>query len=100
MSRLSPWTWSGLCKSLAIVWFAWRARSGRRLPPIRETRPGLVLADIQLADGSSGLDAMNEILPDFSVPGDLCHGISRKAAHRRKTGADISHPQTLYGQIC
>ncbi len=31
-------------------------------------RPGLVLADIQLADGSSGLDAVNEILLDFDVP--------------------------------
>ena len=31
-------------------------------------RPGLVLADIQLADGSSGLDAVNEILNSFDVP--------------------------------
>ena len=31
-------------------------------------RPGLVLADIQLADGSSGLEAVNEILNSFDVP--------------------------------
>jgi DNA-directed RNA polymerase specialized sigma24 family protein/CheY-like chemotaxis protein len=31
-------------------------------------RPGLILADIQLADGSSGLDAVNELLEVFSVP--------------------------------
>lgn len=31
-------------------------------------RPGLVLADIQLADGSSGLEATNEILELFQVP--------------------------------
>ena len=31
-------------------------------------RPGLVLADIQLADGSSGLDAVNEILGEADVP--------------------------------
>ena len=31
-------------------------------------RPGLVLADIQLADGSSGLDAVNDILETFEVP--------------------------------
>lgn len=31
-------------------------------------QPGLVLADIQLADGSSGLDAVNEILRDIAVP--------------------------------
>jgi CheY-like chemotaxis protein len=35
---------------------------------IRVERPGLVLCDIQLEDGSSGLDAVNEILPDFGVP--------------------------------
>ena len=31
-------------------------------------RPSLVLADIQLADGSSGLDAVNEMLRSFEVP--------------------------------
>jgi len=35
---------------------------------VRRARPGLILADIQLADGSSGLDAVNEILRSFSVP--------------------------------
>lgn len=31
-------------------------------------KPGLVLADVQLADGSSGLDAVNDILKSFEVP--------------------------------
>ena len=31
-------------------------------------RPGLVLADIQLADDSSGIDAVTDILSGFSVP--------------------------------
>jgi DNA-directed RNA polymerase specialized sigma24 family protein len=31
-------------------------------------RPGLILADIQLADGSSGLEAVNELLKTFEVP--------------------------------
>ena len=31
-------------------------------------RPGLILADIQLADGSSGLDAVNELLRLFDAP--------------------------------
>jgi CheY-like chemotaxis protein len=45
------------------------ARTQRQaIEAVRQTRPGLVLADIQLADGSSGLDAVNEILHDFSVP--------------------------------
>jgi DNA-directed RNA polymerase specialized sigma24 family protein len=33
-----------------------------------KTRPRMVLADIQLADGSSGIDAVNEILSSTSVP--------------------------------
>jgi CheY-like chemotaxis protein/DNA-directed RNA polymerase specialized sigma24 family protein len=35
---------------------------------VREQRPGLVLADIQLADDSSGIDAVKDILAEFSVP--------------------------------
>ena len=31
-------------------------------------QPGVILADIQLADGSSGLDAVNEMLRTFEVP--------------------------------
>lgn len=31
-------------------------------------KPGLILADIQLADGSSGLDAVNDLLKTFEVP--------------------------------
>ena len=34
----------------------------------RRKQPGLILADIQLADGSSGLDAVNELLGSFEVP--------------------------------
>lgn len=35
---------------------------------ITAKRPGLVLADIQLADGSSGIDAVKDIFSRFSVP--------------------------------
>lgn len=41
---------------------------GEAVDAVRAHRPGLVLADIQLADGSSGLDAVNEILGGFEVP--------------------------------
>ncbi len=34
----------------------------------RTKQPGIILADIQLADGSSGLDAVNELLRTFEVP--------------------------------
>jgi DNA-directed RNA polymerase specialized sigma24 family protein len=35
---------------------------------VRARRPGIVLADIQLADGSSGIDAVNDILKGMDVP--------------------------------
>lgn len=33
-----------------------------------EKRPKLILSDIQLADGSSGIDAVNKIIANFTVP--------------------------------
>ena len=45
------------------------ARTQREaLAAIERHTPGLVLADIRLADGSSGLDAVNEILERCQVP--------------------------------
>jgi len=50
------------------VWSAWartRAQDGgaRARPPA-----GLILADIQLGEGSSSLDAVNDLLDTFEVP--------------------------------
>jgi len=45
------------------------ARTHREaIAAVRERAPGLVLADVQLADGSSGLEAVNEILSGYDVP--------------------------------
>jgi DNA-directed RNA polymerase specialized sigma24 family protein len=45
------------------------ARTHREAVRLAKTKaPGLILADIQLADGSSGLDAVNELLKLFEVP--------------------------------
>lgn len=45
------------------------ARTHREaIAEVAKRRPNLVLADIQLADGSSGLEAVNEILNGFQVP--------------------------------
>ena len=45
------------------------ARTHREaIAEVEKRRPSLVLADIQLADGSSGLEAVNEILNSFQVP--------------------------------
>ena len=34
----------------------------------KESNPSLVLADVQLADGSSGIDAVNDILRGYDTP--------------------------------
>ena len=34
----------------------------------QKARPGIILADIQLADGSSGIDAVNDLLKGFEAP--------------------------------
>ena len=45
------------------------ARTRTEAATIARTKPpGLILADIQLADGSSGLDAVNDLLNTFEVP--------------------------------
>jgi CheY-like chemotaxis protein len=45
------------------------ARTRSEAIALAETRsPGLILADIQLADGSSGLEAVNDLLTTFEVP--------------------------------
>jgi CheY-like chemotaxis protein len=54
-------------------------RLGHRVTGVARTRkeavqlasaqePGIILADIQLADGSSGIDAVNDLLKGFEVP--------------------------------
>ena len=55
------------------------SRLGHRIIGVARTRkeagelakrstPGIILADIQLADGSSGIDAVNDLLGSFEVP--------------------------------
>ena len=41
---------------------------GEAIALSKTRRPGLILADIQLADGSSGLEAVNDLLTTFEVP--------------------------------
>ena len=45
-----------------------RALMRNRVALFKSGSPGLVLADIQLADGSSGLEAVNELLRRREVP--------------------------------
>ena len=44
------------------------ATHNEAIDSVARKRPGLVLADIQLADGSSGIDAVRDILARFDVP--------------------------------
>jgi CheY-like chemotaxis protein len=41
---------------------------GEAVASVKQRKPGLVLADIHLADGSSGLDAVNDILTSINAP--------------------------------
>jgi DNA-directed RNA polymerase specialized sigma24 family protein len=44
------------------------ATHNEAIDAVAKKRPGLVLADIQLADGSSGIDAVKDILARYDVP--------------------------------
>ena len=68
-------------------------RGGRRVA--RKHKPGLVLADIQLADGSSGIDAVNEILQSFDVPVIFITAYPGAPADRRAAGADLPRHQAV-----
>ncbi len=61
----------------------------------KSKKPGLILADIQLADGSSGLDAVNELLDEFEVPVDLHHGLSGAVPHRSAPRAGVPDRQAV-----
>lgn len=57
-----------LVGSLGHTIFGTAATRTQALEVMGDAVPGLVLADIQLADGSSGLDAVDDILAIASVP--------------------------------
>ena len=59
---------SDLVTSIGHTVCATAATHKQAVAAFNEHRPGLVLADVQLADGSSGLDAVREILASFEVP--------------------------------
>lgn len=57
-----------LVTSLGHEVFATAATRSQAQAAVADALPGLVLADIQLADGSSGLDAVDDILSIADVP--------------------------------
>lgn len=57
-----------MVSALGHTVFGTAATRNQALEVIGDDMPGLVLADIQLADGSSGLDAVDDILGIASVP--------------------------------
>ena len=72
-----------------------RTRNGGGRAGVARSRPGLVLADIQLADGSSGIDAVNDILAHVRRAGDLHHRLPGALADRRAAGADLPDHQAV-----
>lgn len=59
---------SDIVQGLGHVVVATADTASAAIKAAREHKPDLVLADIQLADGSSGIDAVNAILENVSVP--------------------------------
>ena len=57
-----------LVKSLGHNVTGVAATRSQALETVLKQKPGLVLADIQLADGSSGLDAVDDILAFGDLP--------------------------------
>jgi DNA-directed RNA polymerase specialized sigma24 family protein len=62
------WDLDGLVQSLGHRVLGVARTHSEAVALAKTKRPGLILADIQLADGSSGLDAVNELLRTFEVP--------------------------------
>jgi CheY-like chemotaxis protein len=58
----------GLIESLGHRVIGVASTHGEAIAMMKDKKPGLILSDIQLADGSSGLDAVNELLRKFEVP--------------------------------
>jgi CheY-like chemotaxis protein len=58
----------GLIESLGHRVIGVASTHGEAIALMKNKKPGLILSDIQLADGSSGLDAVNELLRSFQVP--------------------------------
>ena len=58
----------GLIESLGHRVIGVARTRGEAVTIARTKSPGLILADIQLADGSSGLDAVNDLLKTFELP--------------------------------
>ncbi len=58
----------GLIESLGHRVIGVASTHSEAITLMKNKKPGLILSDIQLADGSSGLDAVNELLRTFEVP--------------------------------
>lgn len=58
----------GLVEDLGHSVDAIAATRSSAVQAVKDKKPGLVLADVQLADGSSGIDAVSDILNDYDVP--------------------------------
>ena len=61
----------------------------------RKARPRMVLADIQLADGSSGIDAVNEILALARNPRDLHRRLSGTVVDRQAPRTDLPRDEAV-----
>jgi CheY-like chemotaxis protein len=59
---------AGICERHGHQVVGFAATRDEAVAKAQEERPGLILADIQLADDSSGIDAVTDILKQMTVP--------------------------------
>ena len=58
---------------------------------ISRTNPGIILSDVNLADGSSGIDAVSHILKTHTLPINFYNGFPGTVTDGRHTGAGLSY---------
>ena len=76
------------------------ATRAEAIDAIKDTKPGLVLADIQLADGSSGIDAVKDILATLDVPVIFITAFPERLSDRGKTRAYVLDHKTVPTRDC
>ena len=82
-------------RAAATAWSASPRARPRRWRWPRRTRPGLILADINLGVGGDGTSAVARIMQQPPRAGDLRHRLSRAAADRRGGRAGLRDHQAV-----
>ena len=80
---------AGIVRDLGHTVVGIAASQAEAVAMARAKRPGLVLADIHLGEGGSGLSAVNEILKSIDVPVIFVTAYPERLLTGRAAGADL-----------